>query len=101
MAIIADPAIPANRFNRVGFPLSKILVLMIALAVVVSGCTTKGGESGIGKVMVAVCLKRPSPGASRSASLRLQAGTHPNTANDNRPLAAVVRVYRLRQPQRF
>lgn len=101
MVIIAGPAISANRFIHVGFSLPKILALMVAFAVVVSGCAAKSGESGIGKAMVVASPKRPFPGATRSVTLRLQAGTNLNAANDNRPLAAVVQVYRLRQPQRF
>ncbi len=81
-------------------------VLCLALALALAGCATKGDSPGlIGKTLEAVGLKKPSADAAfnqpKSIPLRLYAGDNLNAGNDGKALAVVVRVYRLRQGQRF
>jgi len=90
---------------RTGLGLSiKTLLLIPVLAI--GGCATKGDGPGvISKTLEAVGLKKPSTDAAftqpKSIQLRLYAGKNLNAGNDGRPLAVVMRVYRLRQGQRF
>ncbi|WP_394387777.1 type VI secretion system lipoprotein TssJ [Roseateles sp. BYS87W] len=85
-------------------------VIPIALAGLVSGCGSLGGDAmdktlqaiGLQKPPVADSLKDvPLPPTHRNVTLRLHAGAILNTDPSGRPLATVVRVYRLKNTDSF
>lgn len=73
-------------------------------AATLAGCASSGGVGGVvGKAMESVGLKAPSPSIPKehTVPLRLYAAANLNAGSGTRPLALVVRVYQLRNTQRF
>lgn len=88
------------------------LVFAGCTALLITGCGGgQGGAKGaFGKALQAVGLQdkpeetegEQAPTAkARSVPLKLQAGANLNAGNGNRPLALVVKLYRLREVHRF
>lgn len=100
--VLPVPAIP----DRSALPRPASAGLLLLAVLVAGGCASSGGVGGaIGKTLAKVGIKAPAdpnaPPQERSVPLRLYAGSNLNAASDNRPLALVVKVYRLRSPDRF
>lgn len=80
---------------------------LVAAVVALGGCaSTPDDRPGlIGKTLENIGLRKPAeePALPRAKSipLRLWAGANLNSGTDNRSLAVVVKVYRLRDGQRF
>lgn len=96
-------SIPSFRpfFRRRAIALAAVALLVL------SGCASTGGNKPglIGKTLETIGLRTPEvqPEAPRPKTipLRLWAGDNLNAGNDRKPLALVVRVYRLRGGERF
>ncbi len=90
-------------------PAGAALVLAGCTVLLAPGCGGQGGVKGaFGKAMQAVGLDRPEAegeqgqtAKARSVPLKLQAGTNLNAGDGDRPLALVVKLYRLREVHRF
>ena len=72
-----------------------------------TGCvsTPDAGPGLVGKALEKIGVKAPAADATtaraKSIALHLHAGGNLNSGHDGKPLAVVVRVYRLRDPGRF
>ncbi|KAF1712643.1 type VI secretion system lipoprotein TssJ [Pseudoxanthomonas kalamensis DSM 18571] len=91
------------RSRLAAFPHRICFVLLLGM---LAGCVSSGDarDSGglIDKALQVVGLKKDDAQPQfRTIPLRLYAGTNLNAANDGRALALVVRVYQLRDGQRF
>lgn len=84
-------------------PHRVVRVIFIAcLLALVAGCASGGGI--VDKTLQAVGIREKLPelpDGERAVELRLFPGDNLNAGTDNRPLALVVRIYRLRSTQRF
>ncbi|MFT4256662.1 MAG: type VI secretion system lipoprotein TssJ [Pseudoxanthomonas sp.] len=87
----------------------RIARIAILCLVGLGGCASTG-ENGrshglVGKALETIGLKKPSsetiPSQAKSVPLRLWAGANLNAGNNRRSLALVVKVYQLRDNQRF
>ncbi len=95
------PGPSAGIDSRVPSWLTFAMVLLLPL--VLAGCAAKEGGGMIRKALETVGLKEPaeSPNQPKSVKVQMFAGQNLNAGRDNRSLALVVRVYRLRQSSRF
>ncbi len=84
-------------------PAWLLLVMALAMPLALAGCAAKEGGGMIRKALETVGLKEPaqSPNQPKSVKIQMFAGQNLNAGRDNRSLALVVRIYRLRQPSRF
>lgn len=82
-------------------------IVMMAAAIALGGCasTREEGPGLIGKTLETIGLRKPveevAAPRAKMIPLRLWAGANLNSGTDNRSLAVVVKVYRLRDGQRF
>ncbi|MDR1075784.1 MAG: type VI secretion system lipoprotein TssJ [Xanthomonadaceae bacterium] len=78
-------------------------MIVATLVLALGGCASSGGSPSGGplaKVLEAVGLRRAAD-APKEIPVSLYAGANLNSGNDGQALAVVVRIYRLRQAQRF
>lgn len=82
-------------------------VALIAAIVALGGCasTREEGSGLIGKTLETIGLRKPAEEVvtprAKVIPLRLWAGANLNSGTDNKSLAVVVKVYRLRDGERF
>lgn len=82
-------------------------IALVAAAVSLGGCTStpKQGSGLIGKTLETIGLRKPAEELAAPRAkvipLRLWAGANLNSGTDNKSLAVVVKVYRLRDGERF
>ncbi len=69
------------------------------LAMLIAGCASNGGI--VDKTLKAVGIRETPPEGPAVIELRLLAGSNLNAANDGRATAAVIKIYHLRNIQRF
>lgn len=79
---------------------NTLAVAALVVAGALSGCASGGGASVIDRTMQAVGLQDRAP-APNDIALRLHAGDNLNAGTDSRALSLVVRVYQLRDRERF
>lgn len=96
---------PARRARWAPYrPSGLAWALVTGLALAATGCASSGGlGKAMGKALETVGLKAPAPEQPRehTVPLRLYAAENLNAGHERRPLALVVRVYQLRNLQRF
>ncbi len=78
-----------------------VISLTIVVMVLVSGCASGGLRERMGKTLQAVGLRDSSPARMDTVQIRLFGGDNLNAGNDRRATAAVVKIYHLRNAQRF
>lgn len=78
-----------------------VISLTIIIMVLVTGCAKGGLRAGMGKTLEAVGLRDSSPARPATVQIRLFGGSNLNAGNDQRATAAVVKIYHLRNAQRF
>ncbi|QQQ00755.1 type VI secretion system lipoprotein TssJ [Lysobacter enzymogenes] len=95
------------RLSRIqhGRPSRFFLVFALGFALAAGGCSAPGGvKQAMGKSMEAFGLKKPAapdPNVEYSVPLRLYAGENLNAGAEKKSLALVVRIYQLKDIQRF
>ncbi len=106
MAGCSSPHVPPTAAIRDRVRLRAWLPVAASLCLL-AGCasTPDAGPGLVGKALEKIGVKKPAdetpPQRVKTIPLRLHAGANLNAGNDGKPLALVVRVYRLRDHERF
>lgn len=74
---------------------------LLFLTLILTGCASGSLRGGIDKTLQAVGLREQKPSEPPTIQLRLLAGNNLNAGTDNRPTAAIIKIYHLRSAQRF
>ncbi|HBK45286.1 MAG TPA: type VI secretion system lipoprotein TssJ [Xanthomonadaceae bacterium] len=81
--------------------IARAAALLFVISITLCGCASGGLRGGIDKTLQAVGLREAKPAEPPTIQLRLFAGSNLNSGTDNRPTAAIVKIYHLRSAQRF
>lgn len=93
--------LPTPDFSNARAPRAWLHAALLALLAVSTGCSSHGGiKQAFGKTLQAVGLGDESA-QGRAVPLRLYAGENLNAGDGDRALSLVVRVYQLRNLERF
>jgi type VI secretion system protein VasD len=93
--------------SLIPFATRALIPAVMAAVVALGGCasTREDGPGLIGKTLETIGLKKPDEESAapraKQIPLRLWTGANLNSGTDNKSLAVVVKVYRLRDGQRF
>lgn len=71
------------------------------MCITTSGCSTGGLGKTLDKTLQAVGIKETPPAGPPTIPIQLFAGTNLNATNAGKPISVVVKVYQLRNTQRF
>lgn len=80
---------------------ARVIVPALGAAIALCGCANGSLRSGVDRTLQAVGIREKAPTEPPVVQLRLFAGSNLNAGTDNRPTAAIVKIYHLRSAQRF
>ncbi|MFT4246602.1 MAG: type VI secretion system lipoprotein TssJ [Pseudomonas sp.] len=87
---------------RTRFRPAYLALLFFAACITLSGCAGGGLRGGINKTLQVVGLRKDAkPSEPATIQIRIFAGNNLNAGNDKRPTAAILKIYHLRNAQRF